>query len=330
LRVLITGGGGFLGQAIGSQLLAEGYEVFSVSRNIHPTLEKKGIIHFQAALTDYPALLRAFSGMDAIIHTAAKAGVWGKFQEYYAANVVGTENVLRACQQLGIQKLVYTSTPSVAFSGKSIEGLSEVDLPYATSCLIPYTETKILAEKKILSANTEQLATVALRPHLIWGENDPHFMPRLLARHRAGQLFALKNCNYLIDHVYIENAALAHVLALKELCGTARCSGKAYFITQGEPIGVFTWLNKLSMALGYEPIHKQIPQPLAYSIACVVESIYRILNIKNEPFVTRFIIKQLSHSHWFDISAAKRDFNYVPRFTTDQALLRFAQYYKTL
>ncbi|HEY9844544.1 MAG: NAD-dependent epimerase/dehydratase family protein [Candidatus Sericytochromatia bacterium] len=324
MKIFVTGGGGFLGQAIVRQLLARGDQVVSYSRQAYPELQALGVEHRQGDLGERHRLIAAMKGCEAVMHVAAKAGIWGKPQEFYQANVLGTENVLAACQYLEIPRLLYTSSPSVVHPGHSgIEGANE-SIPYPEHFLAEYPRTKALAEKMVLTANGPSLATAALRPHLIWGPGDPHFVPRLVARARAGRLRLVGSGDPLVDTVYIDNAAESHLLALDALAPGSPVAGKAYFITQGEPVTISRFLNGIVQAAGLPPVTRRIPAGVALLVGGVMEVLWRGLNLPGEPLMTRFLAHQLSTPHWFDISAAKRDFGYAPKIGFDEGLERLA------
>ena len=187
MRVLVTGGGGFLGGAIVRRLVARGDQVRSFARGEYPKLVKLGVEVRRGDLCDSEAVAAAIQGCERVFHVAALPGVWGAYKDYYRTNVVGTDNVLAACRAQGVKRLVYTSTPSVVHAGGDIEGGDE-SLPYATKFSAHYPRTKAIAEQSVLRANGEKLCTVALRPHLIWGPGDNHLTPRILARGRANRL----------------------------------------------------------------------------------------------------------------------------------------------
>jgi len=233
--------------------------------------------------------------------------------------VKGTENVISACQQSGIEKLVYTSSPSVVHDGKGLDGVDE-STPYPSHFEAYYPQTKALAEKMVLKANGPQLATVALRPHIIWGPGDPHFVPRLVERAKAGRLRLVGDSDPKVDTVYVENAAEAHLLALEKLSPGALIAGKAYFITQDQPETVASFINRILAAAGLPPIQKRIPAHLAWVLGAGLESVFRAFHLPGEPPMTRFMAKQLSTPHWFDITAARQELGYHPRITTDQGM----------
>ena len=318
MKILVTGGGGFLGSAICRQLLSQGHEVIAFQRSRAKHLKAPGIQIVRGDVTDISDLLKASKNCDAIIHTAGKAGVWGDPAEYQKINVEGTTNVIRTCRDLSIPNLVHTSSPSVVHCGSDIENGNE-SLPIAKHFTSPYPATKALAEKIVLASNRDGLRTVALRPHLIWGPGDPHILPRLAKKVRGGKL-ALPGPQKVIDTIFIENAAQAHVMALQELQGKARCSGKPYFITNNEPLPQGEIIQKLLAAIGITVEIRSIPTGLARAVGTVCEFSWRILPLSGEPPITRFAVDQLGTAHWFDTSAAERDFGYRPEISIAEGL----------
>ena len=323
MRVLVTGGGGFLGGAIVRKLAGRGDTVVVLSRTATDWHARLGVSHFAADLTDTAAVARAADGCDAVIHVAAKAGVWGPLAEFHRVNVLGTQSVIEACRRAGVPRLVYTSTPSVVHGGASLDGVTEVTA-YPTHFDAPYPATKALAEQAVLAANGPTLSTVALRPHLIWGPGDPHLIPRVLAKARAGKLRRIGNRPVVVDVTYVENAADAHLLAADRLSPEAACAGRAYFITNGEPVGLWDFLNRVLTIHGLPPVTRTVPVWAAKFAGVALETAYRLLGRAAEPPLTRFVAGQLSTSHWYDISAARRDLGYAPAVSVAEGLRRLA------
>ena len=324
MRILVTGGGGFLGTAICKILAARKDHVISYSRGRQSHLQSLQVRHIQGDITDYQALRKAAEGCDAVIHTAAKAGVWGSYQSFYKPNVIGTQNVIAVCQDLDIRRLVVTSSPSVVFDGHDMDGIDET-APYPTVWHAPYPATKALAEKAALAANDANLAVTVLRPHLIWGPGDPHLVKRIVERGKKGKLKRIGSVDKRIDSVYIDNAADAHALTLDHLEPGSPCAGKAYFISNGEPLETWWLINAILKAHNVSPVSKTIPVPIAFAAAGMMEMIWKIFRIRSEPLLTRFVVKELTTSHWFDISAAERDLNYRPRVTIAEGLQRLSE-----
>ena len=324
MNILVTGGGGFLGQALCRGLVERGHAVTSFNRGHYPALDALGVRQMQGDLADRDAVLAAFAGgFDAVFHNAAKAGAWGSYDSYHQANVVGTRNVLAACRAHGIGKLVYTSTPSVTHRATHpVEGGTAESVPYGKDFQAPYATTKTIAEKEVLAANDAQLATVALRPRLIWGPGDAQILPRLVERAKTGRLRFVGDGENLIDTTYIDNAAQAHFDAFAHLAPGAACAGKAYFISNGDPRTTRETINALLAAAGAPRAEKTIPFRLAYAIGVLCEGLWTVLPLKGEPPMTRFLAEQLSTAHWYSMAPATRDFGYVPNVTFDEGLAR--------
>jgi len=325
MKILVTGGGGFLGQAICKQLAAAGHGVIAFNRNRYPALDEANIEQRIGDVTHLDSVLAASKGLDAIVHSAGKVGAWGKLEEYYEANVRGTDNVLAACDMHEIRKLVFTSSPSVVQNGSDLEGVDE-STPYSNHYLSAYQQTKALAEQRVLAANGAKLATVALRPHFIWGPGDPNLLPRILKQARSGRLRLIGKEPKKIDTTFVENAAEAHVLALDKLDIGSPIAGKVYFISQGEPVTQEWLINAWLRADGFPAEARRMPLGLAKFLGVACENIYHALGIKSEPPLTRFIVEQLSTSHWFNINAARRDLGYTPKVSMQEGLVRLAQY----
>ena len=325
MKILVTGGGGFLGQTICKQLVAGGHSVCALNRNRYPALDTLKVEQHVGDIANLDSVVHAAVGVDAIVHSAGKVGAWGRLEDYYEANVRGTDNVLAACELGKIDKLVFTSSPSVVHNGADLEGVNE-SAPYASHFSSAYAQTKALAEQRVLAANGAQLATVALRPHFVWGPGDPNLLPRILKQARAGRLRLIGDKPKKIDTTIVDNAAEAHVLALEKLGIGSPIAGKVYFISQGEPITHEALINAWLRADGFPPETRHMPLGLAKFLGATLETIYSTLRIQQEPPLTRFTVEQLSTAHWFDISAARRDLGYAPRVSMAEGLARLSQH----
>jgi nucleoside-diphosphate-sugar epimerase len=325
MNVFVTGGGGFLGFEIVRQLVGEGYQVSSYSRGRYEKLEKLGVVHYQGSLSDYEKLKNAMQDCEAVFHVAAKTGVWGSHASFYKANVLGTQHVLKACLELGIPYLIYTSSPSVVYESGS-EGKDE-SLPYPAKFDAYYPQTKAIAEQAVLKANRPALITCALRPHLVWGPGDVHFIPRLFERRRKGKLRILGKGDYLVDTIYVDNAARAHLLAFDKMKkNPSDVAGKAYFLSQDHPITIRAFIDMLLETGGFPPVDKSMHPGLARFAGWLLENTYSLLRMQSEPILTLFLAKQLSSPHWYDISAAKRDLGYVPEVTIEEGMKRLKKW----
>ncbi|GGL13857.1 3-beta hydroxysteroid dehydrogenase [Sphaerisporangium melleum] len=313
----MTGGGGFLGLAVCRRLAARGDTVHALQRHRNPALDALGVTQHLADIRDPAAVRVAAGSCEAVVHCAAKAGVQGRDRDFEEINVGGTRNVLDACARTGA-RLVHTSSPSVVHDGRDLEGVDE-SAPYARRHLAAYPRTKATAERLVLAA-AGRVPVVVLRPHLIWGPGDPHFLPRLAAHRR--RLWLLGPADKTIDTVYIDNAADAHLLALDRLGPGSPLTGRAYFVAQGEPVGFGQWVNALLAAAGLPPVTRRLPVRPAWTAARLLEHLGRLFGGRYVPPLTRLVVSQASTAHWFDISAARRDLGYRPAVSLPEGMAR--------
>jgi 2-alkyl-3-oxoalkanoate reductase len=325
MQALVTGGGGFLGRYIVEQLLARGDQVRSFGRGAYPELEALGVEVVRGDIRDRAAVETACAGVECVFHAAAMPGISMNARLYDDANRIGTENVLAGCLATDVTRLVYTSSPSVVFDGADQCGINESRPPnyeWLKANRAFYSLSKAQAEEAVLVANGPPLATCALRPHLIWGPRDSHLIPRLIERARSGRLRRVGDGTNLVDITYVENAAEAHLQAADELGEAASAAGKAYFISQGEPVNCWQWIDEILALADLPPVRKSISAKSAWRVGGVCEATWQLLGLRSEPPMTRFLAAQLATSHWFDISAARRDFGYQPRITTAEGMRR--------
>jgi Nucleoside-diphosphate-sugar epimerases len=318
-KVAVTGGGGFIGKALVRALVDRGIEVTVIGRNPYPDLVALGVRCVRGDIREQSAVEDGLRDCDTVFHVAAKAGVWGPQQEYFAVNCAGTTNVIAACRAQKVMRLVYTSTPSVVFNQNDLAGVDE-STPYTTRPLCAYAASKILAEREVLAAGCRELRTIALRPHLVWGPGDHHLIPRLLERGRAGQLRIVGNGDNRVDITFIDNVVHAHLLAADNLCTSGSGAGQAFFIGQEEPVVLWRWINGLFARLGIPPVTRKVPLAAAYGIGMILEGIYGLLGTAKEPRMTRFLACQLAKSHWFSHRKAERLLGYRPLISTETGL----------
>jgi nucleoside-diphosphate-sugar epimerase len=304
-----------------------------------------GVKQVRGDISNPVAIENAAKGVDTVYHLAAKAGVWGDYKDYYRINTEGTRHVIAACRSCGVSRLIYTSSPSVVFDGGDMEGVDET-VPYPGSYHAAYPETKALGEQAVRQAGGRSqmatgrwqgaekrwqgtwdgLKTIILRPHLIWGPGDNHLVPRILTR--AKRLRRIGDGKNRVDVTYIDNAAKAHLLAEEALIRQPELSGNVYFISQGKPVFLWKMIDDILHAGKLSPVNRSISPEAAFRIGAVLEWFYKAFALKGEPQMTRFVARELSTSHWFDISAAKRDLGYVPEISTEEGLRHLAAYLK--
>jgi nucleoside-diphosphate-sugar epimerase len=327
MHALVTGAGGFLGRYIVEALVARGDRVRGFARGEYPDIKSLGVEMIRGDLADRETVIAACQGIDCVFHVASRVGIWGPWREYYSANVIGTQNVVDACRANGVGRLVFTSSPSVTFDGRDQCGVDE-SAPYPTRWLAHYPHSKALAEQAVLAANSDDgLRTCSLRPHLVWGPRDHHLTARLVQRARSGRLRCVGDGANLVDVTYVENAAEAHVRAADALGETASAvGGKAYFLSQGEPVNCWKWIDEILALVDLPPVRKSMSLAAAQRIGVACEALWRIAGLRSEPPMTRFLASQLATSHWFDVTAARRDFGYEPRVSTAEGMRRLGDW----
>jgi len=326
MKVLVTGGGGFIGLALVRRLVELGFDVSTFSRKIYPEHEKSGVNIFQGDLANLEEFEKACKGNEVVFHVAAKAGIWGSYKKFYQPNVKGTENVIRACIKNRVQKLIFTSSASVIFDNSHLEGVDE-SMEYPEKPVSNYTATKAMAEQLVLNANSNSFTTISLRPHLVWGPGDTQLIPGILKRAKTGRLRKIGKKDFLIDTTYIDNLIDAQILALKMLDeNPAKISGEAFFITNAEPVSVWTFINSILQSAEMQPVKNVVPKYMALFIAWIFENIYIVFRLKSEPFITRFAIYELCSHHWFDISAARTMLGYKPKVDFNKGIKRLKEF----
>lgn len=325
MRAVVTGAGGFLGEALVRALVARGDDVVGLVRGDHPGLRSLGATVARGDVRDREVVTAACVGADVVFHVAAKAGGWGPRSEYESTNVGGTENVIAACRAAGVRALVHTSTPSVVHEGRDIEGGDE-SLPYATRFLADYPRTKAEAEKRVRAANGPDLRTLAIRPHFIWGPGDRHLLPRLVDRARKGRLRRIGSRDPKVDTTYVDTCVHAHLLAADALLG-GEPARDVYFVSDGDPQGLWSMVDRLLAATGHAPPPGSVPAWVARAAGFALEAAHRLARSDAEPLMTRFGASQLTHAQWFDIDAARRDLGFAPVVSIQEGLRHTAAWH---
>lgn len=322
MRALVTGGGGFLGLYIVEQLVERGVDVRVLCRGSYPRLDEIRVDCVTGDIRDAARVAEACRDCDVVFHVAAVAGIWGSWEHYHGINTLGTQNVVAGCRASGVRRLVFTSSPSVVFDAHSHRNADE-SLPYPSSYLCYYPQTKMLAEQAVLSANGQSgLATVALRPHLIWGPRDTQLIPRLIRRAQAGRLRRIGCGGNQVSMAYVENVAAAHLQVAETLSLDSPTAGQAYFINEPEPVKLWDWINLLLASAGLPPVTRSLPRGAAWLAGATCEAVYGALQIRAEPPITRFLAAQLGSDHWYSIEKARRDFGYRPLVSVEEGLRR--------
>ena len=320
MRVLVTGAGGFLGRAVVRRLNEAGHAVVAL---VHEnTAGVDGVDRRSGDIVNLDAMAQAVAGCDAVIHCAAHLTPFGRIDDYYDVNVRGTDNLLAACEIAGVRRFVFTSCASVVLDRGDLNGVNETQRVPARAPT-PYLATKAIAERHVLAANAADFATVALRPHLLWGPGESTLLPRLASLAKAGKLRLFGEAGKKIDTCYVDNAADAHVAALDRLEPGSAIAGKAYFITQGEPASVEGFVNGLLRAAGYPAETRRLSAPVARVLASTAP-LRRAVGA--DPLVTGDLLALFGQATWFNIAAARRDLGYQPRVGMAEGFARVSSY----
>jgi nucleoside-diphosphate-sugar epimerase len=323
MKVLVTGAGGFLGRFIARELVSQGYTVSSLNRNYYKHLEDINVEQYTGDIADYSFVEKTMCGVNIVIHCAAKVDDWGKYQDFYAANVEGTKNVLLAAIKCGVKRAVYTSTPSVVIGKDDIINGDE-SLPYTTTPSNFYQKTKIMAELLFNDPHIQNsLETVILRPHFIWGPEDGTLLPRIIEAASHKRLKIIGDGENLVSVSYVENVAHAHILAMHADAAV----GKTYFINEPLPVYLWPWLNNIFRGLGIAEVKRKIPFNFAYWTGSALESAYKITSQTRPPLINRYTAIGLGKSHYFNIARAQRDMDYHTRVNMDTAMGKTIAYF---
>ena len=325
MKALVTGATGFLGGALTRRLYSMGWFVTALGRNISKLskIENEGMRVLQIDLKEKEAMSDICKDQDIVFHCAALPSPWGNFESFYQANVIGTRNVIRGCEQHKVKRLVHVSTPSLYFGYKSRVNVKESDeLPEPVS---NYAATKILAEQELDEAFARGLATIAIRPRAIFGPGDTVLFPRLIPRLRSGRLPIFGDGENVVDLTYIENVVDALLLCAESPANTL---GKKYNISNDAPVKIWELVERICKELDLPSPRAKISYQTANAAASALEFIYRLIPRQPEPPLTRISVSMMANSTTLDISAAKNELGYQPRISVDEGFERFMKWWK--
>ena len=322
-KVLVTGATGFLGKYVVEELVEHGYQVRAFGRNskIGRSLENTSVSFFQGDLTNAEDVSEACKGMNLVVHAGALSTVWGPWEDFYQANVLGTKYVLEACRQTDIQRLVYVSSPSVYAAPKDQLAIKESDAPEENN-LNNYIRSKLASEK--LFKDYPDVPSIILRPRGLFGIGDTSILPRVINLSQKIGIPLIGDGRQLMDMTCVENVALAIRLAIE----APEAKGEVYNITNGEPRAFRDLLEESLKGLGYPIKYRKIPASLLAGIASSLEFLYKSLNLKGEPPLTRYTYYLLRYSQTLDISKAERELGYRPKISISEGIEQYVQDYR--
>lgn len=323
MKVLVTGGRGLLGAAVVAAL-GRDHDVVAFQRHS----SQSGAREVLGDIRDSAAVLAAMSGVDAVVHLAAKVSMHGDDRDFESVNVQGTSIVVAAARRTGVTRFVHISSPSVAHAGTAIvgAGAGPADPAAARGA---YARSKARAERIALAADDARMSVVAIRPHLVWGPGDTQLVDRIVARARAGRLFLLDGGLALIDTTYVDNAAEAIARAL-DVCREPDVHGRALVVSNGEPRTVAELLARMADSAGAPGPSRSVPSTVAIAAGHAIEAGWRAARRADEPVLTAFIAEQLSTAHWFDQRQTRAALGWQPRVTLEEGFARLRAWYSAM
>ncbi|MBT8768805.1 NAD-dependent epimerase/dehydratase family protein [Metapseudomonas boanensis] len=327
MKILVTGASGFIGGRFARFALEQGLSVRVNGRRAEATehLVRRGAEFMQGDLSDPELVQRLCMDVEAVVHCAGAVGVWGRYPQFYQANVQVTENVVEACLKQRVRRLLHLSSPSIYFDGKSHVGLKEEQVPKRFSD--HYGATKYLAEQKVFAAEEFGLEVMAFRPRFVTGAGDTSIFPRLIAMQRKGRLSIIGNGLNKVDFTSVQN--LNDVL-LSGLLAAAPALGKAYNISNGKPVPLWDVVNYVLRQLGVPPVTRHLPFGVAYSAALLNETVCKLLPGRPEPSLFRLGVAVMARDFSLDISRARQHLGYDPQVSIWTALDEFCGWWKAL
>lgn len=326
-KILLTGGRSMIGAAVARQLAERGDQVTLLQRR-PAGLGLPEVLADLGNPADTDLIRRAVEGQDAVIHLAAKVGISGSWPEFVATNVTGTRTILTACRDLGVPRLVYVSSPSVAHGGSALVGVgaTPADPEHASG---HYARSKAMAERLALAADGPDLRVLAIRPHVVWGPGDAQLVEKVIDRARRGSLPVLGTGAALVDSTYVDNAVDATIAALDRVDGVHGC---ALVVTNGEPRPIAELIAGFARAGGAPAPHRHLPAAAGKAVGGAVEAVWGIRRLlgrpaASDPPMTRFLAEQLSTAHWFDQRQTRELLHWQPRIDLDSGFARLAAAY---
>ncbi|MEI7026785.1 NAD-dependent epimerase/dehydratase family protein [Paenibacillus sp. y28] len=326
MRALVTGGTGFLGSRLALRLHEAGWEVTATGRRKDQgdALQRKGIRFFPADLRDEERTAAACRGQQAVFHCGALSASWGPYRDFYDCNVKGTEHIIAGCKRHEVERLIHVSTPSVYFGGADRTNVRETDGVLRRQASA-YAATKRLAELAVERACSEGLPAVMIRPRALFGPGDTTILPRLIEASRTQGIPLIDGGGALIDLTYVDNAVEA---LLRCQAAPDDIIGRAYNITNGEPMPFVEAAEKLFGKLGLPLRYKPLPYAATYSAAALMELASWLLPGGREPRLTRAVVGMLGRSQTLDIQAARKDLGYSPVISVDAGMDAFARWWR--
>jgi nucleoside-diphosphate-sugar epimerase len=329
MKIVITGGTGFIGRHLVWRLSGDGHDVVFTGRNKRAADQVAKLSQAGARWQPldhggpdaYADLLQASIGAGAMVHCAALSSPWGRKEDFYSANVAGTMEALRVCEALKIRRMIHISSPSIYFLYRDRLAITE-DTPLPPPVNL-YAKTKALAELAV--RNSPLPERIILRPRAVFGPWDNTLMPRLERVLKRGPLPLLRNGHALLDLTYIDNLIDGIQLALTRPLLRPL---SVYNLSNGEPIRFDALLAAITRHFGWTVRTRPVPWIVMRQVARLLEW-HALITGKGEPLITQYGAGVLAFSQTLDLTAIRNELGYRPRLTIEQGMANHAAWLRS-
>ncbi|NTU91069.1 MAG: NAD-dependent epimerase/dehydratase family protein [Chlorobiaceae bacterium] len=321
--VLVTGASGFIGSHLVERCLREGWRVRALVRKGNPrigTLRRQGVEVTEGDVRDDRAVDAAVRGCGVVFHAAALTSDWGPKRDFMEINVGGTKRICDAALRHGVERLVHVSSFE-CFPHYRLDRIDETT-PYAPRGA-SYADTKIGSTVEAWSAARKGLGVSVLHPVWVYGPGDRTLVPLLADMIRRGQMLYWSR-NARMSLVYIDN--------LVDLCMLAAthpsAAGEAYLACDMENMTFEGFCNRIASAIGAKQPSLYLPYGLVYSLAGVMETVFRLLRSRKRPMVTRQAVELLASKAFIDASKARRTLGWQSGVSQEEGIRRTLEWLK--
>jgi nucleoside-diphosphate-sugar epimerase len=310
----VTGGSGFVGGALIERLRSEGWDVRALARSegAATRVRELGAEPAMGDLDDRDAMRAGADGCEVAFHAAAKVEDWGDPADFERLNVRGTQNVIDACRDARVRRLVHVGTEAALMVGQPLINVDE-SAPLRPDSVALYSSSKAKAEQLVRDA--DGLETVVVRPRFVWGRGDTSLLPTIIEMVTSGRFRWIGGGGQLSATTHIDNTVEGLWLA-----ATKAPAGGVYFVTDGEPAVFREFLTELLATQGVTVPDKSVPAGVAGVAAAASERIWRLLKRPGPPPLTRFAVWVSSQECTIDISRAERELGYRPVISREAGL----------
>jgi nucleoside-diphosphate-sugar epimerase len=323
MKAFVTGGSGFVGRHMIQMLRDRSDEVVALARSEQAARQvtQLGAKAVRGDLLDQQTMIRGMQDCDVIFHVAGFLSIWGQYKAFYETNVLGTECALAAAKTANVPCFVQIGAAASVFDRQPLSQVDE-SRPLKQPKFSPYIATKSIAEQRVIAANRPGFRTSVVRPSWIWGKGD-HVLPQLVTAVKTGQFIWIDQGKYPYMTTHVANVCHGAILAAERSLG-----GQAYFLSDGDVIQFRQWVMTLLQLAGVEPGRLSIPRWVAWTIAGLIESIWKITRRRDVPPITRTMVRLIGQELTFSDRKAQKELGYNPIVTRGIGLTELANFYR--